>query len=68
MSSALDALFFVFSWAYVLLAPYSKVEESFNIHATHDILTRGLSLDALKNVSLKKYESYTEWDAHQCIV
>ncbi len=64
MSSILDVLFFVFGWAHVLLAPYSKVEESFNIHATHDILTRGLSLDALKNVSLRRDKDYTEHNAH----
>ncbi|KAF9450061.1 glycosyltransferase family 22 protein [Macrolepiota fuliginosa MF-IS2] len=49
MSSTLDALFFIFGWAYVLLAPYTKVEESFNIQATHDILTHGVSIDQLKN-------------------
>ena len=43
-------LFFIVGWLYVLLAPYTKVEESFNLHATHDIILHGPSPSALPNV------------------
>ncbi|KAF5359561.1 hypothetical protein D9756_003528 [Leucocoprinus leucothites] len=49
MSLILDAWIFLLGWAYVLLAPYTKVEESFNIQAVHDLLTHGLAIDKLKN-------------------
>lgn len=45
-----DGLLFGVAWAHVLLAPYTKVEESFNLHATHDVLMYGLSPAALHNV------------------
>ncbi|KAI6042478.1 glycosyltransferase family 22 protein [Pisolithus marmoratus] len=47
----LDLLLLVTSWAYVFLAPYSKVEESFNLHATHDVLMYGIGSE-----SLSKYD------------
>ena len=43
-------LFFLVGWLYVLLAPYTKVEESFSLHATHDIIYHGVSPSALPNV------------------
>ncbi|KAF8718278.1 hypothetical protein AX14_011943 [Amanita brunnescens Koide BX004] len=41
-SVALDLFVLVVAWLHVLLAPYTKVEESFNLHATHDVLMYGV--------------------------
>ncbi|KAH9885786.1 Alg9-like mannosyltransferase family-domain-containing protein [Cubamyces lactineus] len=49
MSTSLDAIIFLTSWTYVSLAPYTKVEESFNLHATHDVLMYGVRSEALQN-------------------
>ncbi|OCF33338.1 hypothetical protein I316_05080 [Kwoniella heveanensis BCC8398] len=35
---------FVVTFAHVLLSPYTKVEESFTLHAVHDVLAYGLDL------------------------
>ncbi|KAF7314395.1 Mannosyltransferase [Mycena kentingensis (nom. inval.)] len=43
MSLTLDALILATGWAHVLLAPYTKVEESFNLHAVHDVLMYGVA-------------------------
>ena len=53
MSLALDLLILSTSWAHVLLAPYTKVEESFNLHSTHDALMYGVGIDNLYNVRLQ---------------
>jgi alpha-1,6-mannosyltransferase len=50
MSIALDILIFATGYTHVLLAPYTKVEESFNLHATHDVLMYGVSLSNLHKV------------------
>ncbi|OBZ66289.1 putative Dol-P-Man:Man(7)GlcNAc(2)-PP-Dol alpha-1,6-mannosyltransferase [Grifola frondosa] len=39
----------ILRWAHVSLAPYTKVEESFNLHAVHDLLMYGLDPNALEN-------------------
>jgi len=48
-SVALDLFVLVVAWLHVLLAPYTKVEESFNLHATHDVLMHGVLPSALPN-------------------
>ena len=50
MSIALDALIFITGSTHVLLAPFTKVEESFNLHATHDVLMYGVGIENLYNV------------------
>jgi len=50
MDVLLDQLILGTAWAHVLLAPYTKVEESFNLHATHDVLMYGVGPAALPNV------------------
>ena len=52
MSLALDALIFATAYAHVLLAPFTKVEESFNLHATHDVLMYGVKPPSLPNVRI----------------
>ncbi|WVF70624.1 hypothetical protein IAT40_005416 [Kwoniella sp. CBS 6097] len=39
---------FVVTFAHVLFSPYTKVEESFTLHAVHDVLAYGLDLDGGK--------------------
>ena len=50
MSAALDLILLLAGLSYVSLAPYTKVEESFNLHATHDVLMYGVGRDNIYKV------------------
>ena len=50
MALLLDALIYAVAWTHVLLTPYTKVEESFTLHAMHDLLLYGGRPDALQKV------------------
>jgi alpha-1,6-mannosyltransferase len=52
MDVAVDLTLLVIAWAHVLISPYTKVEESFNLHATHDVFFYGVTPEALKSVCL----------------
>jgi alpha-1,6-mannosyltransferase len=51
MSLVQDLALLATAWGHVFLAPYTKVEESFNLHAVHDVMMYGIGPDAIKNVS-----------------
>lgn len=51
MSFIQDLALLATAWGHVFLAPYTKVEESFNLHAVHDVLMYGIGPDAIQSVS-----------------
>ncbi|KAF8486292.1 glycosyltransferase family 22 protein [Russula ochroleuca] len=55
MSLVLDLLIYAVAWTHVLLSPYTKVEESFNLHAIHDLLLFGGRPDALQKFDHKVF-------------
>ena len=52
MDLALDSLVLATAWLHVIIAPYTKVEESFNLHAIHDVLMYGVGREGLEKARL----------------
>ncbi|KZZ89450.1 glycosyltransferase family 22 protein [Moelleriella libera RCEF 2490] len=55
----LNALLFLLPLAHILVAPYTKVEESFNLQATHDILVYGTPTSSVRARFLHTYDHFT---------
>ena len=49
----LDGLLLFLCLLYVLLCPYTKVEESFNVQASHDLLYHGTQLSKVRQLARK---------------
>jgi hypothetical protein len=47
----MDFIFFALAYMHIQGAPFTKVEESFNLHAIHDVLMYGVNSTALQNVN-----------------
>ena len=57
MDIALDGLVLATAWLHTVASPYSKVEESFNLHAVHDVLMYGVGGVNLDKVGHERAQS-----------
>lgn len=55
----LSSLIFVLPTVHILLSPHTKVEESFNLQATHDILVYGTPTSDIHSRFLQTYDHFT---------
>jgi hypothetical protein len=61
---AMDWMFLIMAFSYIVAVPFNKVEESFNLHAAHDVIMYGIGTDTLHNVSRFILNILTPLTAH----
>ena len=57
--TALDSLIFLIPLVHLLVSPYTKVEESFALQATHDILVYGTPTSSIRDRFAAAYDHFT---------
>jgi hypothetical protein len=61
--SKLTIVYFIINFSivsfYTIYSPFTKVEESFNLQASHDLIKYGLNIDKVNYLAISKFHLLT---------